>query len=93
METTIKITDTAEVRLPIYIKEDDGRYLAILGLAPGKADKYSEMQVRERMIATWHHMDAQDVIKAIMGKEQIGYDEFIAAYESALREIHNTLIQ
>ena len=93
MEHTIKITDTAEVKLPIYIKEGDGRYLGILGLAPGETGRYSEMQVREHMVATWHHMSAEGVIKAIMGNEQVGFDEFLCAYESAIRKIHNTLSQ
>lgn len=84
--TTIKITETAIITLPIYLKRGDD-YMAILGLVEGRNDRYVEVHARTSGISIWQHMDAAGVVKEVMDREEVTEAQFKEAYDVALGRI------
>lgn len=91
MSQTIKITETAEVALPFYVKKGEGRYAAVMSQVEGRKDRFNEVQVSHSMIATYGHMDTVAALREIMDGVQVEREEFMASFLAAQERIQNAV--
>jgi hypothetical protein len=82
----IEIAQGAAITLPIYFRNGD-KVQAYLPATEGKPGRYREVVASPNMVASWEFADASQVVKEVMGKDEVTREEFLSCMRSTIHSI------